>query len=249
MAMRLQRSSLLSFAVLLLCAVVLPRLAFIPSRASRVKVTEPAALFSSGLLFGPSAANAQVKAPRPEGLPDFLTTPDKDGRRWGRFSLAISIFAVPVVVMGVFGAALKAWTAYGFSTLWVVPSVAEDAGDVGGKVFFLITQGLAIASMGASRRLAELAEARSSESNYRMAEFGCTGAEMVGATVGTTVGSPVMVGAMNDLQSTVERLDQQVQELSRRQAMMEKELASRKEAPRDLMQTDPIGQDNTQELL
>jgi hypothetical protein len=25
--------------------------------------------------------------------------------------------------------------------------------------------------------------------------------------------------------------------------------ASRKEAPRDLMQTDPIGQDNTQELL
>ena len=27
----------------------------------------------------------------------------------------------------------------------VVPSVAEDAGDVGGKVFFLITQGLAIA--------------------------------------------------------------------------------------------------------
>lgn len=145
---------------------------------------------------------------------------------------------------------IVAWTAYGFSTLWVVPSVAEDAGDVGGKVFFLITQGLAIASMAASRRLAELAEVRASESNYRMAEFGCTGAEMVGATVGTTVGSPVMVGpAMNELQSTVERLDQQVQELNRRQAMMEKELASRKEAPRDLMQTDPIGQDNTQELL
>jgi len=53
------------------------------------------------------------------------------------------------------------------------------------------------------------------------------GAEMVGATVGTTVGSPVMVGpAMNELQSTVERLDQQVQELNRRQAMMEKELAT-----------------------
>mmetsp|Transcript_21036 Transcript_21036/g.43895 ORF Transcript_21036/g.43895 Transcript_21036/m.43895 type:complete len:163 (+) Transcript_21036:32-520(+) len=134
MAMRLQRSPFSnSFAVLLLCAVVLPRLAFIPSR---VKVTEPAALFSVGLLL-PSAANAQVKAPRPEGLPDFLTTPDKEPeyaslwKQWGEQSkqvgpadpslsglsqddrsailgvLAISIFAVPVVVMGVFGAALK----------------------------------------------------------------------------------------------------------------------------------------------
>eukprot|EP00434_Breviolum_minutum_P034154 symbB.v1.2.030219.t1/scaffold3380.1/size79486/5 len=115
---------------------------------------------------------------------------------------------------------IVAWTAYGFSTLWVIPSVAEDAGDVGGKVFFLITQGLAIASMAASL----------SETSYRMAEFGCTGAEMVGATV-ATVGSPVAVAPPTaELQSIVERLDQQVQDLSRRQAMMEKELASRNEA-------------------
>lgn len=53
---------------------------------------------------------------------------------------------------------------------------------------------------------------------------------MVGATVGATVGSPVMVGpavkAVNELQSAVEGLEQQVQELNRRQAMMEKELAT-----------------------
>lgn len=50
------------------------------------------------------------------------------------------------------------------------------------------------------------------------------GAEMVGATV-ATVGSPVAVAPPTELQSIVERLDQQVQDLSRRQAMMEKELA------------------------
>lgn len=48
---------------------------------------------------------------------------------------------------------------------------------------------------------------------------------MVGATV-ATVGSPVAVAPPTaELQSIVERLDQQVQDLSRRQAMMEKELA------------------------
>ncbi|CAK9029238.1 unnamed protein product [Durusdinium trenchii] len=120
---------------------------------------------------------------------------------------------------------IVAWTTYGFSTLWVVSVVAEDAGELGGKVLFIITQGVSISSMAASRKMAELAEAKATESSYRMAEFGCTGAEMVGATVG----SPVMVGpAVQELQSTVERLEQQVQDLSKRQAMMERELAFQK---------------------
>ncbi|CAK9019079.1 Uncharacterized protein SCF082_LOCUS14367 [Durusdinium trenchii] len=95
--------------------------------------------------------------------------------------------------------------------------------------------------MAASRKMAELAEAtaKATESSYRMAEFGCTGAEMVGATVG----SPVMVGpAVQELQSTVERLEQQVQDLSKRQAMMERELAVSRESHQ-------IAQDNTQELI
>ena len=52
------------------------------------------------------------------------------------------------------------------------------------------------------------------------------GAEMVGATVGATVMVGPAVNAVNELQSTVERLEQQVQELNRRQVMMEKELAT-----------------------
>ncbi|CAE7564886.1 unnamed protein product [Symbiodinium pilosum] len=121
-----------------------------------------------------------------------------------------------------------AWTAYGFSTLWVAPSVAEDVGDVGGKVLFVITQGIAIASMSSSRRFAELAEAKAVENSYRMAEFGCTGAEVVGASVGA-VGTPVSVNAFQDLQSQVEHLQRQVLELSRRQDLMQE--VSTKAAP------------------
>lgn len=113
-----------------------------------------------------------------------------------------------------------AWTAYGFSTLWVAPTVAEDVGDVGGKVLFIITQSIAIASMSSSRRFAELAEAKAVENSYRMAEFGCTGAEVVGAAVSGPVGAPVSVAAFKELQSQVELLQQQVQELSRSQDLI-----------------------------
>ena len=135
--MRSGRSILMSYAVLLLSAVMLPRLAFIPSRVQAKEMPAAALLSLGGLFSGSSAAYAQVKAPRPEGLPDFLQTPDKEPeyaslwKQWGEQSkqvgpadpslsglsaddrstilgvLAVAILAVPVVVMGVFGAALK----------------------------------------------------------------------------------------------------------------------------------------------
>lgn len=109
-----------------------------------------------------------------------------------------------------------------------------DTGDVGSKVLFMITQGLAIGAMTASRRLAALLEAKALENSYRMADFGC-GAEMVGATVGV-VGPQV-----TELRSMVERLEQQVQELNRRQELLE-----RKE--HGVQYAGPLS-DDTQELI
>ncbi|CAJ1378094.1 unnamed protein product [Effrenium voratum] len=149
---------------------------------------------------------------------------------------------------------IVAWTAYGFSTLWVAACVAEEPGEVGGKVLFLITQGIAISSMVGSRRLAEFAEAKAAESSYRMAQFGCTGAEMVGATVG----SPIAV--TQELQATVERLQQEVHDLRKRQVALEEEVFSARRSPEPARRSpepallpaepdSPVKDDDTQELL
>ena len=115
-----------------------------------------------------------------------------------------------------------------------------DTGDVGSKVLFMITQGLAIGAMTASRRLAQAAEQKAMENSYRMAEFGC-GADVVGATVG----SPVVGPAVSELRQMVESLQQQVQELHRRQEMLE-----RKEQVQQMQQMQPMPlADDTQELI
>eukprot|EP00931_Biecheleriopsis_adriatica_P095055 TRINITY_DN6868_c0_g3_i3.p1 TRINITY_DN6868_c0_g3~~TRINITY_DN6868_c0_g3_i3.p1 ORF type:complete len:341 (+),score=87.85 TRINITY_DN6868_c0_g3_i3:38-1024(+) len=116
-----------------------------------------------------------------------------------------------------------AWTAYGFSALWVLPTIAEEAADIGGKVLFIMTQGIAVASMASSRRFAEADEARSMDASYRMAEFG-NGGNMFGATNSEVVGQAVSVGpAVQELHSQMEELQQKVLLLSQDAAAAKKE--------------------------
>merc|ERR1719229_698315 len=52
------------------------------------------------------------------------------------------------------------WVAYGFSTLWVLPSILELPTEMGGKVLFGLAQGISISAVATSRNLAQQADAR-----------------------------------------------------------------------------------------
>lgn len=89
-----------------------------------------------------------------------------------------------------------AWVFYGMSTLWVIPSVIELPTEIGGKVLFMITQGVAIVSMFGSRHFAE-----------KDAQAGKAPGELM--PVGQPVGGP----CNEDLVAQVKILQRQVGEL------------------------------------
>mmetsp|Transcript_118407 Transcript_118407/g.331583 ORF Transcript_118407/g.331583 Transcript_118407/m.331583 type:complete len:314 (+) Transcript_118407:166-1107(+) len=124
-----------------------------------------------------------------------------------------------------------AWVFYGFSTLWVLPTVLEDQGEVGGKVLFSLTQGLAMALMFGSREMADRAIANGS---------GPPGAPRTGAPhsseLGVIVGAPVSGLAAAELQQQVKELQEQVRELVRLQT-----LQVSKQTPQQVAASDGAG--------
>mmetsp|Transcript_110757 Transcript_110757/g.286301 ORF Transcript_110757/g.286301 Transcript_110757/m.286301 type:complete len:283 (-) Transcript_110757:265-1113(-) len=98
-----------------------------------------------------------------------------------------------------------AWTSYGFSIMWALPSVLEDAGEVGGKVLFALTQATAMITMASSRVYADRASA------------GVPPAP--GPTQMAIVGAPVAGPSNAELQQQIQELQQQVRELVKLQTL------------------------------
>lgn len=103
------------------------------------------------------------------------------------------------------------WVAYGFSVLWVLPAVAEDPAEVGGKVLLGLCQGIAMSAMAVSRRIAEQGEVR---------------APPVGEPTWAPGGHPMYaIGASangpsnQELQVQIQQLQQQVRDLVKLQTL------------------------------
>lgn len=97
-----------------------------------------------------------------------------------------------------------AWFFYGLSCLWVFPCVMEEAGEIGGKVLFMLSQAIGAALMWRSRQFAEqgaLEVARSVQQDQRQ--------------MSTLVGAPRAIAEPTkaDLQQQVVELQQQVVEI------------------------------------
>lgn len=105
-----------------------------------------------------------------------------------------------------------AWGFYGFSCLWVLPSVLEDTGEVGGKVLFAVAQGIAMAAMAVSRVLAEKALGIEAPKNGLPHPGGQQ-------QLGVMVGAPVLGPSTQELQQQVKELQQQVRDLVRLQTL------------------------------
>jgi len=114
-----------------------------------------------------------------------------------------------------------AWTAFGFSCLGIVPSIAEKAEEVGGKVLFGITQTVSIGAMAASRRFAEIEEEKALGQVPTAAAPGTVmqagrGAGQQGSIL---VGAPVQGPSTEELQDELRKLQTQVRDLVRLQTM------------------------------
>eukprot|EP00418_Pyrodinium_bahamense_P031515 CAMPEP_0179143914 /NCGR_PEP_ID=MMETSP0796-20121207/69265_1 /TAXON_ID=73915 /ORGANISM="Pyrodinium bahamense, Strain pbaha01" /LENGTH=358 /DNA_ID=CAMNT_0020844019 /DNA_START=14 /DNA_END=1091 /DNA_ORIENTATION=+ len=110
------------------------------------------------------------------------------------------------------------WVSYGLSCLWALPSIVEESSEVGAKVLFGLLQGISMAAMAASRRLAEEEEARG---GHAVGEP----ARVVGATGGSAhqmnvIGSMSKSGPSNEeLQTQIQQLQQQVRDLVQLQTL------------------------------
>mmetsp|Transcript_25979 Transcript_25979/g.35061 ORF Transcript_25979/g.35061 Transcript_25979/m.35061 type:complete len:295 (-) Transcript_25979:161-1045(-) len=108
------------------------------------------------------------------------------------------------------------WVAYGFSCLWVLPSVLEEPAEVGGKVLFGLAQGIAMSAMAASRRLAEQAQARGPSVGEPTWVAGApSGHSHPMSVIGASANGP----SNQELQAQIQQLQQQVRDLVKLQTL------------------------------
>lgn len=104
------------------------------------------------------------------------------------------------------------FTLFGFSCLWVMPTVLEDPDEVGGKVLFGLAQGISMVFMYASRMAAERDQMPVSTSAPPSSN---TGSHQMAAIVGAPVSGPSPL----ELQAQIKELQLQVRELARLQTL------------------------------
>lgn len=101
------------------------------------------------------------------------------------------------------------WTSYGFSCLWLLPSLLEKPHEVGGKALFALCQAISMAAMVGSRRVAE------NESKVFPGRVVGGPAQNGAHPVGVMVGQPVLGPSTLELQQQVTQLQHQVRDLTR----------------------------------
>lgn len=101
------------------------------------------------------------------------------------------------------------WTAYGFSVLWLAPSLFENPSEIGGKALFAVCQATSMMAMVGSRRIAER-----NDNGYTATTAGGH-AQNGSHAVGVMVGAPVHGPSTLELQQQVMQLQHQVRELTR----------------------------------
>lgn len=106
------------------------------------------------------------------------------------------------------------WVAYGLSCLWVLPAILEDPAEVGGKVLFGLTQGIAMSAMATSRRLAEAAEAQQARSVVGEASWVAGGGTSM-SVIGAGSNGP----SNQELHVQIQQLQQQVSDLVKLQTL------------------------------